>query len=66
MSTIAVKYDSSLAMEALPLPQSKCWSFHFPIHRFVAACLREMARRMNNDSKAIGGIGVEKSMAKII
>ena len=65
MSTIAVKYGSPLAMEALPLPQSKCWSFHFPLHRFVAACLREVARRMSNDSKEIGGIGVEKLLAKI-
>ena len=45
MSTIASKHGTWLAMRALPVAQTRRWSFHLPLHRFVAACLREVARR---------------------
>lgn len=34
-----------LAFSALPFAQVTPWSFHLPLHRFVAACLREVCRR---------------------
>jgi len=45
MSSSAVKFGSYMAMKALPVSQTKSWSFHLPLHRFVATCLREIARR---------------------
>jgi hypothetical protein len=44
-STVATAHGSALAMVALPLPQNALWSFHLPLHRFVAACIREVSRR---------------------
>eukprot|EP00546_Thalassionema_frauenfeldii_P000890 CAMPEP_0178937310 /NCGR_PEP_ID=MMETSP0786-20121207/25676_1 /TAXON_ID=186022 /ORGANISM="Thalassionema frauenfeldii, Strain CCMP 1798" /LENGTH=2359 /DNA_ID=CAMNT_0020615847 /DNA_START=262 /DNA_END=7341 /DNA_ORIENTATION=- len=35
----------ALAQAALPLPYVSPWSFHLPLHRFFAACLREVCRR---------------------
>jgi hypothetical protein len=34
-----------LALQALPISHLAPWSFHLPLHRFVAACLREVCRR---------------------
>jgi hypothetical protein len=44
-----------LALEALPISHLAPWSFHLPLHRFVAACLREVCRRP-----------VEQGMAKLL
>jgi len=44
-STVASTHGSALAMTALPLTQIAVWSFHLPLHRFVAACVREVSRR---------------------
>lgn len=52
LSTVAARYGSALAMCALPLPQIAVWSFHLPLHRFVAACIRECSRRQSHS----GGI----------
>ena len=66
MSTIAYKSGSPIAMEGLPLAQSTSWSFHLPLHRFVAACLREVARRKKNPSfEGSGKIGIEKLLNRI-
>jgi len=54
-STVAVDYGSDLAMEALPVAQVRPFSFHIPLHRFVAVCLREVARRPN------ARVGTEKN-----
>lgn len=57
-STIATQHGSPLAMAALPVPQISVWSFHLPLHRFVAACIREVSRRHDNfdlRSKNSGG-----------
>jgi len=45
MSTVAVRHGTYLAMKSLPVAQGGSCSFHLPLHRFVAACLREVARR---------------------
>ena len=44
-STISVKMGSVLAFRALPISQMTPFSFHLPLHRFVAACLREACLR---------------------
>ena len=65
MSTIAFKNGCPLATAALSIPQSKRWSFHFPLHRFAAACLREVERRNSSISTGSGNIGIELLLAKI-
>jgi hypothetical protein len=44
-STVSVRTGSVLAFRALPVAQVTPFSFHLPLHRFVAACLREAALR---------------------
>jgi hypothetical protein len=44
-STVASFHGTNLAMAALPLSQIQMWSFHLPLHRFAAACIREVSRR---------------------
>ncbi len=44
-STAAAKHGSVLAMTAIPMSQMTPFSFHLPLHRFVAACLREVGLR---------------------
>jgi hypothetical protein len=53
VSTVASSHGSVLAMAALPLSQIQTWSFHLPLHRFVAACIRELSRRT---AESAGGI----------
>lgn len=45
MSTVAADCGAPMAMKTLPVAQSQVWSFHLPLHRFVAASLREVSRR---------------------
>ena len=57
MSTAAADYGAPVAMAALPVSQCQLWSFHLPLHRFVASSLRELARRpYAKDIGQIGGI----------
>ncbi|KAK1739980.1 E3 ubiquitin-protein ligase [Skeletonema marinoi] len=44
-STVASAHGTPLAMTALPLSQLEPFSFHLPLHRFAAACAREVCRR---------------------
>ena len=44
-SNVAARHGSHVAFNALPIAQVTPWSFHLPLHRFVAACLREVCRR---------------------
>lgn len=44
-STISTKHGSVLAFRALPMSQTTPFSFHLPLQRFVAACLREACLR---------------------
>jgi hypothetical protein len=46
-STISAKHGSVLAFSALPMSQVTSFSFHLPLHRFIAACLREVCLRPN-------------------
>ena len=48
-STIASAHGTPLAMTALPLSQLEPFSFHLPLHRFAAACGREVSRRSDDD-----------------
>ena len=48
-------------MNALPLPMVAIWSFHLPLHRFVAACLREVARRCDSNVHFLAGYGISSS-----
>lgn len=45
LSTVACAHGTNVAMAALPLSQIQMWSFHLPLHRFAAACVREVSRR---------------------
>jgi hypothetical protein len=51
-STVASAHGTPLAMTALPLSQLEPFSFHLPLHRFAAACAREVSRRTDD----IGGL----------
>lgn len=44
----------------LPLSQIQSWSFHLPLHRFAAACIREVSRRPGG-----GGISDLVSMFEV-
>lgn len=44
-STVSAKHGSVLAFTALPMSQMTPFSFHLPLHRFAAACLREVCLR---------------------
>ena len=52
-STVAANHGTALAMRQLSISQVSPFSFHLPLHRFVAACLRELCLR---DDSAVGGI----------
>ena len=57
MSSVAADHNAPIAMKALPVAQSQLWSFHLPLHRFVASCLREVARRpYQRENGQVGGI----------
>ncbi len=48
-STVASAHGTPLAMIALPLSQLEPFSFHLPLHRFAAACAREVSRRTDDN-----------------
>ena len=56
MSSVAVDNNSHVAMKALSVAQSHLWSFHLPLHRFIASCVREVSRRPyeTTDGEAAG------------
>ena len=51
--TIASNRGTALASRALPISQVRPWSFHLPLHRFVASCLREVALRPTDGNGSI-------------
>ena len=70
-STIASNRGTALASRALPISQVRPWSFHLPLHRFVAACLREVALRPTDGNGSIksliemlGSLGAEGEKKK--
>jgi len=44
-ASVSFKKSSPSTFSALPVSQIHPWSFHYPLHRFAAACLRECNRR---------------------
>lgn len=48
ISTVAAKCGAPLAMCHLGISQSTPFSFHLPLHRFVASCLRELCLRTDD------------------
>jgi hypothetical protein len=59
MSTVSADNNAPMAIKALSVAQSQVWSFHLPLHRFVASCLREVSRRpYQQDDGQPGGIDV--------
>lgn len=55
-STIAARHGSGLAMRQLPASQVSPFSFHLPLHRFVAGCLRELCLRENSEMSGIANL----------
>jgi len=64
MSTVAVEHGTYLAMRAVPVAQGDSWSFHLPLHRFAAACLREVARRPTSTSASTSMGGLDEDQVK--
>jgi hypothetical protein len=60
-TTVASKNGTHLAFCALPIAQATPWSFHIPLHRFVAASLREACRRPVDQAA-----GMEELMNRIV
>lgn len=56
-STVASAHGTPLAMTALPLSQLEPFSFHLPLHRFAAACAREVCRRPDDKGGLLTLIG---------
>jgi hypothetical protein len=54
--TIASNRGTALASRALPISQVRPWSFHLPLHRFVASCLREVALRPTDGNGSINSL----------
>lgn len=48
MSTLAARFGASSAMVQFPIAQTTSFSFHLPLHRFVASALREICLRPND------------------
>ena len=46
-STTSAKCGTALAMRQIPISQMTPFSFHLPLHRFVASALRELCLRKN-------------------
>ncbi len=57
MSTVAMKHGCSSTIQVLPTDQKSGWSFHLPLHRFLSACLKEVAKR-SYQTMNVNGIGL--------
>ena len=55
-SSVAAKHGSALAMRQLPVSQVSPFSFHLPLHRFVAGCLRELCLREQSEAGGIADL----------
>lgn len=52
-SSVAMKHGTALAMRQLPVAQITFFSFHLPLHRFVAGCIRELCSRLDDDAQGV-------------
>ena len=55
-ATVASKHGAPLAAAAIPVSQIRSWSFHLPLHRFVASCIRDVARRAIDSNGSIDAL----------
>jgi hypothetical protein len=55
-STIAAKFGTDLAFRQMSTSQVAPFSFHLPLHRFVASCLRELCLRHDDVSSGAGAL----------
>jgi len=56
-STVAAKRGTALAMKQLPVSQVTAFSFHLPLHRFVASCIRELCLRTDDIGFGMTALG---------
>lgn len=61
-ATISAKRGTNLAFLALPFTQTHPWSFHYPLYRFAASCIRECIRRGEEDKG--GGVSAVISLLR--
>lgn len=47
-SSIAAKHGTTMAMRQLPVSQTSAFSFHLPLHRFLAGAFRDLCLRKND------------------
>lgn len=55
-SNVAASHGAAVAMRHLPLSQNTPFSFHLPLHRFVAGCLRELCLRPDDGANGISSL----------
>lgn len=55
-STIAASRGTPVAMRQMPVSQNTSFSFHLPLHRFVAGCLRELCLRQDDEASGISSL----------
>jgi hypothetical protein len=56
MATVAAQRGTALAMRHLGVSQATPFSFHLPLHRFVASCLRELCIRRNDEEAGVAAL----------
>ena len=55
-SSISASFGTVLDMTQLPVSQATPFSFHLPLHRFFASCIRELCLRRNKNSGDIADL----------
>lgn len=55
-STVAASRDAACAMRQMPVSQVTPFSFHLPLHRFVASCLRELCIRTDDEAFGVAAL----------
>ena len=55
-STVAASRGTAVAMRHMPVSQNTSFSFHLPLHRFVAGCLRELCLRQDDKASGIANL----------
>jgi len=55
-STVSASHGTAVAMHQMPVAQNTSFSFHLPLHRFVAGCLRELCLRQDDGVSGISSL----------
>ena len=50
LSSVSASFGSECVMTQLPVSQTTPFSFHLPLHRFFASCVRELCLRRSSNS----------------